>query len=325
MKFTELKNDIAQGARSVYLLEGDDAYFRARAEEQIVSAFTVMPELNFTSFDGSQYKGAAFKDVVSAALSFPFMAEKRVIKITEFYPTESDYEKYVKPLFDDFPETSILIVSNALSGKGVELKRKKAVAFVDCNRSDPETVTKWVYLTLKRAGVAADVSACEAVAMYCLCDMARVSAETDKLITYAKDGKLTVADVDALVYKDADYRVYELTNAMTRRNWAQFNEIIRDLLQKGMDETAVVSVLLNYFKNALVVLTSDKPYAQLASLLKMKEWGVKKTAEQAAAIGKERLLFFVGYLYDLVSRVKSGGLTPESALGCAVSAVFFKK
>ena len=28
MKYTELKNDIKQGARSIYLLEGDDAYFQ---------------------------------------------------------------------------------------------------------------------------------------------------------------------------------------------------------------------------------------------------------------------------------------------------------
>ena len=39
MKFTELKNDIAAGARSIYLLEGDDAYFRMKGEELIKSAF----------------------------------------------------------------------------------------------------------------------------------------------------------------------------------------------------------------------------------------------------------------------------------------------
>ena len=32
MKYTELKNDIAAGDRRIYLLEGDDAYFRSRGE-----------------------------------------------------------------------------------------------------------------------------------------------------------------------------------------------------------------------------------------------------------------------------------------------------
>ena len=33
MKFIELKNDIAQGAKSIYLLEGNDAYFRLKGED----------------------------------------------------------------------------------------------------------------------------------------------------------------------------------------------------------------------------------------------------------------------------------------------------
>ena len=57
MKFIELKNDIAQGAHSIYLLEGDDAYFRLKGEDMIKSAFMQMPELNFTFLDGESLKG----------------------------------------------------------------------------------------------------------------------------------------------------------------------------------------------------------------------------------------------------------------------------
>ena len=94
MKFTELKNDIKQGARQIYLLEGDDAYFRMKGEEQIKSAFLSMPELNFSSFDGESLKGGGIQELISAIESFPFMAEKRLVKVTEFHPSETEYEKY---------------------------------------------------------------------------------------------------------------------------------------------------------------------------------------------------------------------------------------
>ena len=45
--------------------------------------------------------------------NYPFMAEKRVIRVSEFYPTESEYENYLKPLFEDFPPSSILIIVNS--------------------------------------------------------------------------------------------------------------------------------------------------------------------------------------------------------------------
>lgn len=323
MKYTELKNDITEGARSVYLLEGNDAYFRINAEAQLKAAFLELPELNFSSYDCTQYKGAAYTEITSAMQSFPFMAEKRIIKLSDFYPTEADYEKYFKPAFEGCPPGTLVIIVNASPIKSVDLKRKKFVTYVDCNHADEETVTKWAYVTLKRAGVIASVEACQAIAAFCRCDMARVSREVEKLILLNKEGEITLADVSDLVYKDADYRIYEMTNAVSRRNYSLFVEICYDLLSKGMEESAVISSLLSYFRNLLIILSSDCSDAELAQLLKMKEYGVKKSGEQARAIGKEKLIYCVNGLYSLSSRFKSGQLTQSGALSAALTGIFF--
>ena len=65
MKYTELKKDISQGDRRVYLFEGEDAYFLGHAEEQVKAAFLTMPELNYASFDGASLKGKAMADLVT--------------------------------------------------------------------------------------------------------------------------------------------------------------------------------------------------------------------------------------------------------------------
>ncbi len=323
MKFTELKDDIKNGARPIYLIEGEDAYFRLKAEEQILTAFSEMPELNFSSYDGSQYKGANLTDIVSAVMSYPFMTEKRIVKVTDFYPSEADYEKYLKPTFENMPETAILIIVNAASGKGAELKRKKCVAYIDCGKADEEAVTKWAYITLKRAGVTADVEACSAIAAYCLFDMARVASETEKLIALKKGERLTRAEVDDLVYKDADYRIYEMTDAVSRKNYAKFAEISADLLTKGFDENAQIAALSSYFRKLLITLTSDGGDASLAKAMKMKEYGVTKNRERARAIGRERLLSITDGLYELSASVKNGTITPAGAYASAVAKLLF--
>ena len=235
MKFTQLKEDLKAGARPIYLIEGDDAYFRIKAEEQIKAAFLQNAELNFSTFDGAQYKGQALTEITSALSAFPFMSDKRIVKISEFYPAESDFERYLKPLFENFPETTVLLIVNSQTKKGVDLKRRKSVTFVDCNKSDRETVAKWAYITMKRAGVSSSVEACEAIADYCLCDMSRVSKEVEKLIACGKEGMITKTDVDGLVYKDADFRVYQMTGAVARRDYSAFAEIYSDLLGKGYE------------------------------------------------------------------------------------------
>lgn len=323
MKFTQLKDDIKEGARPIYLIEGDDAYFRGKAEEQIKSAFLEMPELNFASFDGAQCKGANLSEITAALSAYPFMAEKRLVKISEFYPTEGDYEKYLKAAFENMPETTVLLIVNSQGKKGVDLKRKKCVTYIDCNKSDRETVAKWAFITMKRAGVASTVEACEAVADYCLCDMARVSKEVEKLIEYSGGEQVTKQTVDELVYKDADFRVYQMTGAVARRDFSTFAEICFDLLSKGYDENAVIASLLSYFKNLLAVSEAALPDKELAAALKMSDFVFGKTKQQARAVGKERLIDYINSLYALSSAFKSGQMTVDGALESALARVFF--
>ena len=323
MEYTELKQSISEGAKSVYLLEGDDAYFRMKGEEQIKSAFSEMPELNFTSFDGETLKGSGISALVSAVKNYPFMAEKRIVKVSEFYPTESEYENYLKPLFENFPPSAILIIVNSGAKKGVDLKRKHAVTFVNCGKVDVEAVAKWIYITLRKAGVNTSTACCELIAEYCLCNMARVSVEVQKLIDYKKEGTLTREEIDELVFKDADYRIYELTNAAANRNFTKFCEVADELQKKAGDEVFLLNGLFNYFKNLLTVISSGESNAQLSTLLKTKEFAVKKSREQAERIGQKRLEDWVGYVYSAISDMKCGRLTPQSALQTVQNAIFF--
>lgn len=323
MKFTELKNSISGGAKSVYLLQGDDAYFRKSGEELIKSAFLEYPELNYAAYDGASMKGGALSEMVNALKNYPFMSRKRIIKVTEFYPTESDYSRYLEPLFSDFPETSVLIIVNTGAGKGVDLKRKSAVTYVDCDRADAETVAKWIYITLKRAGVVCPAGTCRDIAEWCLCDMARVSVETRKLIDYKGGGELTRDEAEELVYKDADYRIYEMTNCVAYKNFSKFCVICDDVLKKGGDEISVLNGLFSYLRNLLTVMTARAGDGELAKLLKMKEYGVKKSREQAYLIGEERLCRLISLIYSAISDVKSGQTSAKCALSVVQSAIFF--
>ena len=214
------------------------------------------------------------------------------------------------------------MIVNRGAGKGAALKRKKCITYVDCSRADEDTVTRWVYATLKRAGVASDVQACRNVAAYCLCDMSRVEGETQKLIEYGAS-PVTAAVVDELVYKDADYRVYEMTDAIAARNYSRFLSVCAELTRRSSDKNMVVSALHKYFKNLLVISTSDAGTARLAEALKMPEFAVKRSADRARAIGRERLKYYVDSLYAFSARMRSGRLTADGAFYSSLAAVLF--
>lgn len=329
MKFTEFKRDLtATEARPVYLLEGDDLYFRDKTIE-LLRAGIAEPTLNAASFAGGALKGEKIRELTDAVYTLPFLSEKRLVVVSDFYPSEKEYETYLKPLFIRPVETCIFVVANngAKPKAGAcELKKKPNVTTVDCSRADEETVAKWVYLTLKQAGVAVDGSASGAVARYCNCDMARVSKESEKLIEYAgKGGKITLTDVEELVYKDAEYKIYELTQAAAGGNYARFMEVMDGMVGKGFDENAFLNALCSHFRTLWEATAAEGSNAQAAETLGMKEYAVKKSREQARRFSREALKGHYDALYSALAAARAGEITFPSALKTAIAKIFFKK
>ena len=323
-KFTD-----ENGAQPIYLFEGEEVYFRERGEILLKSRFVQEPTLDYASFDGGTLKGEKLRELVDALNAFPFISEKRMVRVNEFYPSEKDFEGYLKQFFDNPPIHSIFLIVNGGKGKTgtVPLSKKNNVTYVDCGRADEETIKKWIYVTCKRAGVFADGVTCGKLAAYCVFDMSRIAMETEKLLGYcAAAGKerLTDALVDELVYPDVEYRLYELGTALSHKNYSAFVRIIKDLSIRGNNETTLLSSLASYFRGLYEVSLCKGSDAEIAAALGIKEYAARKNREQALKFGKDRLLSYYETVYEAISGIKCGVLTPDSALKKVTAKLFFE-
>lgn len=326
MKFVFFKKSLEEGAAPIYLFEGEEEYFKERGEEMLKEKFLGEPSLNFSAFRGEQLKGAAMTALTAAAQSFPFLSDKRIVKVTDFYPTEKEYETYLKKYFEDPPRETILLIVNsaAQKGKGADLKKAPNVTYVDCGRADDDTVLRWIYTRFKREGIAADTECCERIMRYCLGDMSRISGETEKLIAFAgKGGSIRAEDVDDIVYRDSDYKIYEMTGAFGARNYGKFLSVQRELMERGADESAILNAICSYFRGMLDICLLGKGDAETARALGMKEYAVKMSRRQANSIGAKRVRDCWGYVYSAVNTVKSGGISAQAALLKVNAQLFF--
>ncbi len=329
MKYVDLKKFTDEnGAMPIYLFEGEEVYFREKGEAMLKSRFVQDATLDFTSFEGNTLKGEKIKSVVDAVNSFPFLSEKRAVKIAEFYPTEKEYELYLKALFENPPTDAILMIFNAGKGKAgmAALAKKPNVTFVDCARADEETIKKWIYLTCKKAGVYADGITCGKLAAYCSFDMSRIAMETEKLLGYCSatgKEKLTDETVDALVFPDTEYKKYELANALSRKNYSAFMKVLGDLSSRGYNETELLSSLVSYFKGLYETSISRGSDKEVATALGIKEYAARKNREQAAKFKKGELLGYYEVVFDAISKIKCGELTPAAAMKAVTAKLFF--
>ncbi len=329
MKYVDFKKFTDEhGAQPIYLFEGEEVYFREKGEAQLKSRFLQDATLDFVAFEGNALKGEKIKAVVDAVNSFPFLSAKRVVKVSEFYPTEKEYDAYLKDLFENPPSDGILMILNGGKGKAgtAALAKKPNVTYIDCARSDEETIKRWIYLTCKRTGVYADGMTCGKLASYCIFDMSRIAMETEKLLGYcAATGKDKLTDdvVDELVFPDSEYKKYELANALSRKNYSAFMKILKDLSTRGYNETELLSSLASYFKSLFEVAISRGSDKEIATLLGMKEYAVKKNREQASKFTKKDLLRYYNDVYAAISAIKCGELTPSAAMKSVTAKLFF--
>lgn len=96
MKFVELAKSLKEGVAPVYLIEGEEAYFRDHAVESIRAACHIAnPSLNDVRYEGDALKGD-IPSLVRALETLPFFDDKRLVRVYEFYPTEREWETYFK-------------------------------------------------------------------------------------------------------------------------------------------------------------------------------------------------------------------------------------
>lgn len=329
MKYVDLKKFTDEnGAMPIYLFEGEEVYFHVKGEEMLKSRFVQEPTLDYVSYDGAALKGEHLKKLTDALDAFPFVSQKRMVKVTEFYPTEKDYETYLKRAFENAnPESILLIINTAKSKTGsVVLSKKPNVTHVNCARADAETIRKWIYLTCKKEGVYIDGASCERLTAYCVGDMSRISKETEKLLCYcqAKEvAHLTDEIIDSLVYPDAEYKIFELATALSKRNHAAFVRISQELLTKGLNEHAQLSSLAGYFKNVYDCSLVNGSEKEIAAQLGLAEYGVKKNREHAKSLGRAATLRLYQTTYTAIANVKSGKRTPQSAMQEVIAQLFF--
>ena len=159
---------------------------------------------------------------------------------------------------------------------------------------------------------------------YCLGDMSRIAGETEKLISYAlQDKKITAEDVDLVVYRDAEYKTYEMSNALGLKNYGKFISVQEELLAKGMDEIAVLNSLAAYFRSLYEIVLIRKSDAETAKILGMKEYAVKMSRRQADSLGAKRVKECFLCASDALNAIKSGELTAPAALLSVNAQLFF--
>lgn len=278
---------------NLYIFYGEERYLLQTMARQLKELLIPggFEEFNYHRLTG---KGLTVQELAETAEAMPMMAEHTLITVTDMdiFKLDESQRTALIDLLGDFPPYCTLVflyeqVPYKRDGKMKKLcaalnEYVQEVEFVQQERSD---LLKWLKRRFAATGHDIDQTAADHLLFTCGSLMRGLIPEVEKIAAYARHERITVEDIDAVAEPVLDARIFDMTNAVTARNYDRAAAILADLLRMQTEPIAILAALgkeLRRLYTARLALDGGKDRAWLKELWSMSSDYPAKLLLQAA-------------------------------------------
>lgn len=290
MKFEELKLNLKKNIDKGYYLEGVDEYLLSVSYDLIVKyAGVEFHDLNIIKFSEGVVD---CNDVVRALETMPVFSHKKIVYLDLRMSKKSELKnvKVLNEYISNPNPMAILVVSVGSNDDDFGID-KKSLSFVDCSKLDSKIVEAKIKNILSKKEKTIDANAMKLLIEYCLCDLSKIIVECEKLVAYLGDRKtITSNDIQEIVTRSIEYQIFELTDALAKKNSTKVYTIVSDLKGKKDEYKALPSLIYSHFRRLFhVALNQGLSNFEISKMLGIKEYAVKMTQGQIKLFSKSSL------------------------------------
>lgn len=300
---------------------GDEPYYIDKLSDEFSKKLLNPEEQEFNQV--TLYgKDITTEQIISESKQFPFGAEKRVVIIKE-----AQHLKNIEVLdsYLDNPQPSTVLVIS-YKGKSIDKRKKfgknlaKRCVVFESKKLYDNKIPTWILEYVKEKGFSIDNSATAVLAEYLGADLSKITNELDKLmLVVKKDEQITTKLIEYHIGISKDYNVFELQNALGKKEVVKANRIINHFAANPKDHhiVPIMSALFSYFQKIMVFhFLDDKSPKSAASALKVNPFFVSQYQTAARNYSKRQLFYIFEYLkeYDLKSKGVNNKSTDQSGL-----------
>ena len=278
----ELKHALRDNAPGqLYLFHGEEVYLRDYYLEQLKQTL-LPPGLEEFNLHTTQGKDCSVEWLEQAVDYLPMMSQRTLVLVTDFdlySQGEKDRERLIA-LFSDLPDYCCLVfVYDTLAYKRDARMKKLAGVLQDKGQEVPflrqETgdLVDWIGRRFRALGHDIDTADAQYLIFLCGDLMHGLIGEIEKIGAYAQGRRVTRQDIDAVAIPVIDAVVFQMTDALSRRQTDKAFSVLTDLLRLQQAPIMILAVLGKHFRQlytARVALESGK-----GSRWVMELWGMR--------------------------------------------------
>lgn len=308
-----LKKQFSSGEYdNVYLFFGEEDflknhYFNMLKKNLVEEDFA---DFNYVVFEGAKQD---FDEITIAVETPPMMAQKKVvvIKYSGIFSKASEAVKqyYTQILSRKYEDIVLVFYEEEVDKRSTlyKLIEKVGVA-VECAYLEGVELINWVGRGCREAGKTIGKSEAEYLIHSCDGGMNNIKRELEKLFAYCTD-RITRGDIDKIVTKMPQSRVFDMVNAMMKKDsktvFARLDEL------KVLKESAfmVLAMLYTNFERIYhTKILSERGEApnSIASTIKVSPYFVRDYINAASVFDKKFLRYALKSIAKLDYDIKQG-------------------
>lgn len=315
------------GPANVYIFFGEETYLMQQAVEQLHALLVPagFEEFNYHRLTG---KGLTVQELTEAVEAMPMMSQSTFVTVTDMdvFKLDEAQRTALVSLLEDFPEYCTLVFLYRQLPYKKDGKLKKLTAAVAAHTTEIEfapqgrqKLQKWVRRRFAAFDKELDDNAIDHLLFTCGSLMDGLVPEINKIAAYAKGKRVTVADIDAVADPVLDARIFDMTNAVTARDYDRAAAVLAELLRMQTEPIAILAVLgreLRQLYTARLALDGKKDAVWVKELWRMTSaYPATKLMEAARSVSRPWCRDAVRRCQTLDRRMKSErNLDAEGAL-----------
>lgn len=312
----------------VYVLYGEETYLTTHYVSQLAGKAVGnddFGDFNRVELDGQE---CGFEAVLDAAESLPLMAERKCVIVRELDATAAAVHDRLLTLLQDPPESCVLILwySHPLDTrknnkwKAFLAAAEKAGTCVEFARRTPAEIAKLLSSGASRRGCTLSPDTARLMVEQCGDDMQQLLNELDKLCAVAGEGgEITPALVERAATRQLSARVYDLSKAILKGDYAGSYGILHRLFASREEPVSILAVLSGAYVDlyrAKVAATAGVPAESLAAELgyRGKEFALRNAARDCRRLELATLRRCLALLAEADTRMKGSRVQPRVVL-----------
>ena len=250
--YEELHAAVKSGeVENVYIFFGEETYLMQQAVNELQSLLVPagFEEFNYHRLTG---KGVTVQELTEAAEAMPMMAEHTLITVTDMdiFKLDESQRTALTALLEDFPEycTMVFLYRQVPYKKDGKMKKLTAALAehareIEFAQQGQQKLQRWVRKRFAAAGKDIDDAAIDHLLFTCGSLMDGLVPEIAKIAAYTKGQRVTKTDIDAVADPVLDARIFDMTNAVTARDYDRAAEVLAELLRMQEEPIAILAAL----------------------------------------------------------------------------------